>query len=158
MTTRIVVGVDGSPHSIVGLRWALAHAEKLGDTTVVALLAWELPLIAVPNAFDPDELEGRAKRFLNETIDGFAPDPPVRLERIVAHGEPTTALVEASRDADLLVVGTRGRNAFKGLLLGAVSQGCAASAYCPVVIVKQRQALEGDGTAGPTDEPAVVEP
>lgn len=158
MSTRIVVGLDGSAHSIAGLRWALAHAEKLGDTTVVALLAWELPLIAVPNAFDADELEGRAKHFLNQTVDSIAPDPPVRLERIVAHGEPTTSLVEASRNADLLVVGTRGRNPFKGLLLGSVSQGCAATAHCPVVIVKLGQAVEADGASSTSVETAAADP
>lgn len=145
MSGRIIVGVDGSPHSVEGLRWAIGHAERLGDCTVVAILAWQLPLIAVPGAFDQEELEERAKRFLNQTVEQLVPRPQVPVERIVAHAEPTTALVEASRDADLLVVGTRGRNAFKGLLLGSVSQGCAANAYCPVVIVKVRAAQEADG-------------
>lgn len=157
MSGRIVVGVDGSPHSIVGLRWAIEHARRLGDSRVVALLAWQIPLIGIPGAFDPYELEEQAKRYLNETVDQVAPEPQVPLERIVAQGEPTTALIEASRGADLLVVGTRGRNAFKGLLLGSVSQGCAANAYCPVVIVKVRPAVETDGVLTETLEQAPVD-
>jgi len=150
MSGRIVVGVDGSEHSNEGLRWALDHAEKLGDSTVVAIFSWQLPLIGVPGAFDVQELEEQAKRVLNEIVDQIAPHPKVPLERIVAQAEATTALVEASRGADLLVVGTRGRNPFKGLLLGAVSQGCAANAYCPVVIVKLLNAPEGDGALAQT--------
>lgn len=157
MTRRIVVGVDGSPHSDQGLRWALGHAKEVGATTVVAVFAWQLPLIQVPGAFDPEELEKQAKRFLNETVRRVAPNPPVNLECLVAHGEPTAALIEASRDADLLVVGTRGRNTFGGLLLGSVSQGCAAAAGCPVVIVKLRPTPGSEGASTASAEPAVAE-
>ncbi|MGH7911662.1 MAG: universal stress protein [Candidatus Dormibacteraceae bacterium] len=136
MSSTIVVGVDGSRHSTAALRWALSHAERLGETTVVAVFAWELPLIGIPGAFDMSEMEERAKQFLGEVVQQVAPGPGVQLTPVVAHGEPTAALVEAAREADLLVVGTRGRNAFRGLLLGSVSQGCAAAANCPVVIVK----------------------
>jgi nucleotide-binding universal stress UspA family protein len=147
MTSRIVVGVDGSAHSNEGLRWALAHAERLGDTEVVAVFAWGLPLIEFPGAFDKDEIEAGAKRFLQETIQHVAPEPPVPLKLVVAHGDPATSLIEASQEASLLVVGTRGRNPFRGLLLGSVAQGCAADSACPVVIVKLRQGTERDGAA-----------
>lgn len=143
MSTRIVVGIDGSPHSDEALRWAIGAAERMAgaaDATVVAVFAWEMPLIGIPGAFDPQEMETEAKAYLNRAVDAVAPDPPVRLERVVAHGDPTESLVEASRGADMLVVGTRGRSPFKGLLLGAISQGCAAAADCPVVIVKLRPA------------------
>ena len=54
----------------------------------------------------------------------------------MAEGDPAESLIAASEQADLLVVGTRGRSPFAGLMLGAVSQRCAAAAPCPVVLVK----------------------
>jgi nucleotide-binding universal stress UspA family protein len=157
MTNRIVVGVDGSAHSDEGLRWALSSAERLGDTEVVAVFAWGLPLIEFPGAFDKDEIEAGAKRFLQETARRVAPEPRVPLKLVVAHGDPASSLIEASQGASLLVVGTRGRNPFKGLLLGSVAQGCAADADCPVVIVKLRQAASGDGAGGGALEAALTD-
>ncbi len=136
MSARIVVGVDGSPSSLAALRWALRPAGALAGE-VTAVFAWQLPLLSVPGAFDRRELEERAKHFLLEVISAVTPPPEVPLTSYVAEGDPTEVLIKASEKADLLVLGTRGRSPFKGLLLGSVSQGCAASAPCPVVIVKQ---------------------
>ena len=69
------------------------------------------------------------------------PSPRVPLVTVVAEGDPAESLITASRDADLLVLGTRGRSSFAGLVLGAVSQRCAAAAACPVVLVKAREEL-----------------
>ena len=55
---------------------------------------------------------------------------------MVAEGDPAEALLIASQGASLLVPGTRGRSPFAGLVLGSVSQRCAAAARCPVVLVK----------------------
>jgi nucleotide-binding universal stress UspA family protein len=135
MTYRIVVGVDGSPHSMAALRWALAEAEaRSGEVT--ALFSWQVPFLSMPGAFDRDELEKRYKEFLIETVSEVVPTPAVPLRTVVAEGEPTESLVEASREADLLVLGIRGRSPFAGLLLGSVSQGAAATAACPVVLIK----------------------
>jgi len=135
MTYRIVVGVDGSEHSSTALRWALKEAE-CHSGMVTAVLAWQVPFLSFPGAFDRDELENAYKNFLIETVSAVAPKPAVPLETLVAEGDPTESLVEASKDANLLVLGTRGRSAFAGLLLGAVSQGAAATAHCPVVLIK----------------------
>jgi nucleotide-binding universal stress UspA family protein len=136
MSYRIVVGVDGSEHSNTALRWALKEAE-CHSGTVTAVLAWQVPFLSFPGAFDRDELEKAYKNFLIETVSAISPRPAVPLETLVAEGDPTESLVEASRGANLLVLGTRGRSAFAGLLLGAVSQGAAATAHCPVVLVKR---------------------
>jgi nucleotide-binding universal stress UspA family protein len=135
MTYRMLVGVDGSAHSGAALRWALKEAEARSGQ-VTALLAWQVPFLSFPGAFDKDELEKRAKDFLIETVSAIAPTPAVPLLTIVAEGDPTQALVQASQEADLLVLGIRGRSPFAGLLLGSVSQGAAATAGCPVVLVK----------------------
>jgi nucleotide-binding universal stress UspA family protein len=137
VTYRIVVGVDGSEHSIVALKWALAEAERHSDSIVTAVLAWQMPFVSFPGAFDRDELDQAYKNYLNETVSAIVPSPPVPLETVIAEGDPTESMVEASKGANLLVMGIRGRSPFAGLLLGAVSQGAAASAHCPVVLVKR---------------------
>ena len=135
MTYRIVVGVDGSKHSRTALLWALNEAQgHSGEVT--ALFAWQVPFLSFPGAFDREELEKIAKDFLVDTVSEIAPTPAVPLRTIVAEGDPTESLVEASKEADLLVLGIRGRSPFTGLLLGSVSQGAAATAHCPVVLVK----------------------
>ena len=137
MTYRIVVGVDGSEHSNAALKWALADAQQHSDGMVTAVLAWQLPFVSFPGAFDRDELDQAYKNFLNETVSAVAPKPPVPLETVIAEGDPTESMVEASKGANLLVLGIRGRSPFAGLLLGSVSQGAAANAHCPVVLVKR---------------------
>jgi nucleotide-binding universal stress UspA family protein len=136
VTYRIVVGVDGSEHSNAALRWALADAEAHSGM-VTAVLAWQLPFVSFPGAFDREELEQAYKTFLIDTVSAIAPTPAVPLETLVAEGDPTESMVEASKGANLLVMGIRGRSRFAGLLLGAVSQAVAANAHCPVVLVKQ---------------------
>jgi nucleotide-binding universal stress UspA family protein len=137
VTYRIVVGVDGSEHSNAALRWALAEAEAHTGGMVTAVLAWQVPFLSFPGAFDRDELQKAYKNFLIETVSAIAAKPAVPLETLVAEGDPTESMVEASKDADLLVLGIRGRSPFAGLLLGSVSQGAAATAHCPVVLVKR---------------------
>lgn len=137
MTYRIVVGVDGSEHSNAALRWALAEAEAHPDSMVTAVLSWQVPFLSFPGAFDREELEKAYKAFLIETVSAIVPKPVVPLETLVAQGDPTESMVEASKGADLLVLGIRGRAPFAGLLLGSVSQGAAVAAHCPVVLVKR---------------------
>jgi nucleotide-binding universal stress UspA family protein len=146
MTYMIVVGVDGSPHGDAALRWALAEAEA-HDGQVTAVFAWQMPFISNPAAFDRAELEQAAKSFIINQVSSVAPSPPVPLTPLVAEGDPAEALVKASEDADLLVVGTRGRSPFLGVFLGAVSLRCAAGARCPVTLIK----LPGEDPEQPRD-------
>lgn len=135
MTYQVVVGVDGSAHADAALRWALEQAESRGGS-VTAVFAWQQPFVSIPGAFDREELEQAAKDFLVETVSAVAPSPGVPLLPLVAEGDPAESLVVAARDADLLVVGTRGRSPFMGSVLGAVSLRCAAGAHCPVTLIK----------------------
>ncbi len=135
MTYKIVVGVDASPHSKSALAWALDEAKsKSGE--VVALLSWQIPFFGMPGGFDHDELEAGARALLVQTVNSVAPNPQVPLSTVLAEGDPIESLLAATRDAQLLVLGTRGRSPFAGLLLGSVSQACSAHATCPVVLVK----------------------
>jgi nucleotide-binding universal stress UspA family protein len=135
MTYRIVVGVDGSPHSEAALRWALDLAEaRQGELTTV--FSWQVPFVSIPMAFDRGKLEEEYKQYLVEVVSAVVPRPPVPLQNVVAEGDPAEALLIASHNASLLVLGTRGRSPFAGMMLGSVSQRCAAAATCPVVLVK----------------------
>jgi nucleotide-binding universal stress UspA family protein len=135
MTYRIVVGVDGSPHSEAALRWALEDAEaRQGEVT--AIFAWQVPFLSIPGAYDREELEATYKKYIVEIVSAVAPSPPVPPATVVAEGDPAEALIVASDNAELLVLGTRGRSPFAGLVLGSVAQRCAAAARCPVVLIK----------------------
>jgi nucleotide-binding universal stress UspA family protein len=136
MTYKIVVGVDGSPHSAAALRWSLDEAVSRNGQ-VVAVFAWQVPFVSIPGAFDRAELEEGYRSFLVETVSQIEPTPQVPLHTVLAEGDPTAALLTASKDAAVLVLGIRGRSPAAGLLLGSVSQACAATAACPVVLVKR---------------------
>jgi nucleotide-binding universal stress UspA family protein len=140
MTYKVVVGVDGSPHSAAALRWALTDAEQ-HQGEVTAVFAWQVPFSSFPGLYDREALEEASKEFLIDKVSEVAPRPAVPLLPLVAEGDPAEALVVASKDADLLVLGTSGWSKLAGLL-GAVSQKCAAAAACPVVLVKRDDPAE----------------
>ncbi len=137
MSYQIVVGVDGSQNAERALRFALEEAE-LRDGEVTALFAWQFPLIGVPKAFDQAELEREAKELVLQEVAGARPPEGVRVNAVVAQGDASASLLHACQrvNADLLVLGARGREGFTGLLLGSVGQECAVHAPCSVVIVK----------------------
>jgi nucleotide-binding universal stress UspA family protein len=138
VSPHIIVGIDGSTHSIIAYHWALDEARRR-EAELTALFAWETPLIGIPGAFDRDELEQSAQRFLGEQLDGQSAETDgVTVHRVVAQGDPSSSLIEACKrtGAEMLVLGSRGRGGFAGLLLGSVGQECAANAPCPVLICK----------------------
>jgi nucleotide-binding universal stress UspA family protein len=144
MTYQIIAGVDGSDHSRRALRWAIEEA-ALRDAELTALFAWQLPIIGIPGAFDRDALEDEAKRFVNAEVAAAEAPAELTITQLVAQGDASASLLAACTHvgADLLVLGTRGRDGFTGLLLGSVGQECAAHAHCPVVIVKADHAPAG---------------
>jgi nucleotide-binding universal stress UspA family protein len=137
---RLVVGIDGSPHSAAALRWAVNDAAQQVDAEVTAVLAWQEPFVSIPGAFDRDELEQAYKTFVVQTINEIVPSPPVPLTSLVAEGDPIESLIQAAEGADLLVLGSKGRSTFRGLMLGSVAAACAAHSPCPVVLVREGDA------------------
>jgi len=138
---RIVVGIDGSPQSRAALDWATHEAERAGGE-IDAVFAYDsgLAWIDVGSQYEAVIVEHaaeRAKQELHRALDDQANErpSPVVVHPLVVEGEPARVLVELAREADLLVVGTRGRGGFAGLLLGSVSQRCAERSPCPVVVV-----------------------
>jgi nucleotide-binding universal stress UspA family protein len=140
---KIVVGVDGSDASNAALRWAADEA-KLRGATIVAVHAWQAPVppieVGAPTLTALDtvellpELERAAQRLVETVVEEVAGDAGVEVEAVAVEGPAATALIDAARDAELLVVGSRGRGGFLGLLLGSVSHQVAQHAPCPVVI------------------------
>ena len=133
----VVVGVDGGPDSLRALKWAADHARAL-DAPLIALTAFQVPMIAGPYAMagweDPKTLEKAATDMLDVAVrDTLGED--ARVEKRVLRGHPAEAIVAASRDAQLVVVGSRGRGGFAGLLLGSVSQHVVPHSRCPVVVL-----------------------
>ena len=139
---KIVVGVDGSDASKQALRWAIEEARAHG-ASVTAVHAWELPppvpdVAAMPTmdpvAFFPDFQNAAEKQVTDIVEEVVGDDTSVTVEPVSVEGSPANALIDAARDADLVVVGSRGLGGFKTLVLGSVSHQVAQHAPCPVVI------------------------
>lgn len=135
---RIVVGVDGSPQSRAALEWAAVIASATG-ATVDAVITWELPSTYGDAEYTDDwrpDLD--ATRVLEDTlIDVFGEGRPTWLNSTVLEGQARSVLLDVSTSADMLVVGSRGRGGFAGLLLGSVSAACAEHAKCAVLVAHE---------------------
>lgn len=137
MTEIIVVGVDGSKESLAALRWASDLAAGR-DATVRAVLVWSL-LDQHPQPgerFDPGYDDAAALADLDQAVTAELGDAAAAVERHVTCDLPVDGLLTAGLDADLLVVGARGRGGFKGLLLGSVSRKVLERATVPVAVVR----------------------
>lgn len=151
-TERVVVGVDGSETSSQALAWAVDEARRR-SAHLHLVHAWIWPLMNVPLGPAPGAPEGAGFRGEAEKILADASAEATRLAPDVPHtaelidGAPAQVLVRVSRDADLLVVGSRGLGGFTGMLLGSSALSAASHASCPVAVVR--------GTLAP-DRPVLV--
>ena len=143
----VVVGVDGSAESIAALRWA-AHYATASGARVRALLAWHYPgaVGGPPIEKAPKAVHDQTDVQMHETLDtaiakAYEGRDSGGVEKAIGYGHPAQALIEASKEADLLVVGRHGHGAFTGMLLGSVSIHCVTGAHCPVVVIRGH---EGD--------------
>jgi nucleotide-binding universal stress UspA family protein len=132
---RIVVGVDGSAASKAALAWGIEQAGRTGAVVepVVAWYWFPMPVQPVQDA----DLEALAEELLAEAIREAPRCPDVRVDPVVTLGEPARVLLGASRGADLLVVGNRGKGGLRQALLGSVSQYCVQHATCPVAVLRE---------------------
>ncbi|MDX6207421.1 MAG: hypothetical protein QOF39_3478 [Frankiales bacterium] len=136
---RIVVGIDGSPGSREALRWAHQEAELRGGSVTV-VMAWAPVPMAVGAGLPPriPDLtpDVAARQVLEAAVaEVYGPGGATEVEQRVEHGSPAKVLIDLSDEADLLVVGGRGRGGFAGLALGSVSQQVAQHSHCPVVVL-----------------------
>jgi nucleotide-binding universal stress UspA family protein len=133
----IIVGVDGSEESKRALRWAADYG-KMSGAPVEALAFWEYPAnYGWPANYDDVDFEKRAHETLEDTVRDVLGESS-SVSREVRPGQPAVGLVIASEHAQLLVVGSRGRGGFAGLLLGSVSQHCVQHAHCPVLVMRSQ--------------------
>jgi len=144
VTGPVVVGVDGTPVGEDAIAFAFAQASARG-AELVAVHAWtdlllESAYAAGATAFELDSVQRQAEELLAERLAGWQEKyPDVHVAREVVRERPARALLRHAEHAQLLVVGTRGRGGFRGLLLGSTSQHMLHHAACPVAVV---------GTAG----------
>ena len=139
---RVVVGVDGSENSRRALTWALDEA-RVRNACLDVVHAWEPPLVVgfgtLPRrgvTLGGSPYEEQATLLLDEMIAAASTEElPMPVDAIAVHGSAAWALLETAKGADLIVVGSRGRGGFAGLLLGSVSQQVVQHAPCPVVVV-----------------------
>ncbi|MFF3756347.1 universal stress protein [Streptomyces sp. NPDC002185] len=144
----VVVGVDGSEHSLRALEWALGAAEGLGVPLVVAHVrsdALQLGAARIASLGTAPEPQDTVARGVRAVVEERGHRVPVRYDSL--DGSVTDALPEAARGARLLVTGSRGHGGFASLLLGSTSRTLAMTAPCPLVVVphEARTAALGSG-------------
>jgi nucleotide-binding universal stress UspA family protein len=144
---RVVVGVDdhdlddeqgAENESTRALRWAY---QLPGVEEVRVVHAWFLPALAVGMfatvAAELDTMDAAAQAIVDRVLESAgAPPDHVSVIGEAVRGTPGFALIEASRDVDLVVVGSRGRGGFKGLLLGSTSAEVASHSHAPVAVIR----------------------
>lgn len=136
----VVVGVDGSDDSKRALTWAVEFGRRF-ESPVEAVISWQTPVtFRYPGGLgsaDDAGLNAEATSVLDDTVRSVLGEN-AQVTKRVERGHPASVLVDVSSSAEALVVGSRGRGAFLGMLIGSVSQFCAQRASCPVVVIREQ--------------------
>jgi nucleotide-binding universal stress UspA family protein len=135
----VVVGIDGSDESMNALQFAATEARLrqvplrvVHGFTIPAAVTWTGGPVVGPEPF-----EHIARHLVDDTLTAVGSDlEGIDVERVVEIGGAVSVLLNHASTDDLIVVGSRGRGGFKGLLLGSVSQQVVVHAPCPVVVVR----------------------
>ena len=139
---RVVVGVDASEASKEALRWAARYATFVGARLEV-VHAWHPAeeyawVQSLPPPAEPTEVAGKAlAELVHEVIE---PGPTLDVSTTIVRGHAVKVLTQSAKGASLLVLGDRGFGGFDGMLLGSISEKCAAHAPCSIVIVRRDDA------------------
>ena len=134
---RIVVGADGSDQSKAAMDWAIEESRLRGGE-VQALTAWNFPYVsdALGTAWDYEIFQKDAQAILEAELERVK-DQDVAITGRIVEGNAASALIEASKAADLIVVGSRGHGGFTGMMLGSVSHQTIHHAHCPVLVIRE---------------------
>src|SRR5699024_6952814 len=134
----VVVGVDGSPRCAAAFEFALTEAQTRGAELRVVHAWSDVPLTGIDGPhLQWESIQQREDAFLAETLAGWQaqfPDVPIRRE--VVHDRPVRHLLTHADDAQLLVVGHRGRGGFRGMMVGSTSRALLHAAPCPLAVVR----------------------
>lgn len=138
-TRHLLVGADGSAESEEAIRWAITEAAVVGDKVeVLMVLPREELLPGTSFALQPHgRVPVRRNYSLDDTVARIKGDlhAEVEVKTSLRQGNPTSELLAAARDADMLVLGTGAKSAVGRLIFGSVSTACVRHATCPVVLV-----------------------
>lgn len=139
-TRTIVIGVDGSAAAADAMNWAIDECQRQ-QMKMLLVHGVEIGAAAASpygSGLVLEQLEEVGRLILDEAL-AFVRSKGIEAEGRIEIGSSAHALIEASRGADLLVVGSRGHGGFAGLLLGSVSTACVHHAHCPVVVVRREE-------------------
>ncbi|GAA5229122.1 universal stress protein [Paeniglutamicibacter antarcticus] len=134
---KIIVGVDGSEASIEALKQAKSLSGPLG-AEIEAMGCWDYPRMYDRYLMmDIGGFKESAEKVLDEAVTrAVGPESFDSVRITLVQGDPRSALIEASKNADMLIVGRRGMGGLKGLLVGSVSSAAIAQSECPVLVVR----------------------
>ena len=159
----IAVGVDGSPASHSALRFALTEAtRRAGRVRVITAWTWIGDHARYASVVAPKLAQQTQDRTIESVLTEADAVPPI--DRSVLEGLPAQALVAASRDCDLLVVGTNHKGILKRVMDGSVSAYCVRHSQIPVAVVPfiddglESLVLDSEVRANCGSEPADIEP
>lgn len=137
----IIVGIDGSDHSRRALEWAVREAAvRHAPLTVLAvqpaIAGYAGSAVAYPGDDDrADQARKAAQEETDQILSKLGGSAPEAVTVQAAIGIPAAVLIDASKDADLIVVGSRGSGGFSQLVLGSVSTQVTHHSHCPVVVI-----------------------
>jgi nucleotide-binding universal stress UspA family protein len=147
---RLVVGLDGSDAD-AALAWCLEFADRTG-ADVQAVTAWVYDPMLDDESVNRNAVEAgeeHLRQLEDYVASACAGRPGVEVRCVAAEGDPADVLVECSRDALMLVVGSHGWGKWRGLLAGSVSGSCLRHAHCPVVVIPPLVWLPGSAVGRP---------
>jgi nucleotide-binding universal stress UspA family protein len=146
---RVVVGVDGTAAGVEALRWAVAHARASGSRVLCVAVSEPTPVVgsgaevagglAAQSMLDDEQFTAAAEAWLADAVTALPVDARQSVEQRVLRGDAATVLLDAAREADLLVLGNHGQGVIAGALTGSVAQRCAHHVTCPLVLVPAPQ-------------------
>lgn len=150
----VVVAVDGSPASNNAVRWAANTAAKRGVALRLASSYTMPQFLYAEGMVPPQELYDDLQRETMQKVDdareiALEVVPELRIGHAVAEGSPIDMLLEMSRDAGMIVTGSRGLGGLSGVVLGSVSAAVVSHAHCPVVVVREDNAVTDETKYGP---------
>ncbi|HET6352693.1 universal stress protein [Streptomyces sp.] len=156
MSRAVTVGLDGSNESLAAAEWAVREA-RLRGLPLRLVNVWEpQPYIQAP-LLGGETMQHRAERIPRETADELRlrhPDVEITVDQVA--GRPGTILPDEARDAELLVLGSRGLSGVAGFMVGSVGMATVAHTERPVVLVRAEEKAEVERVPGPTANRPVV--